>query len=373
MATDIGNIHSSVGQNGNNEAEDVRVVQGWLRAVGAQPYVEQTGLVDEATIIAIKDTQLSWRLMPSGIVTPGSLSHKQLIGMSGPIKLNRVEKTSLRNGWFKISYTGMLPPENYCMNLYLNLEIPRNCSYVLPENRIDISACSKENVFRNHQDKLIQFLSLIERGRLWETEAQLRVYLTRNGGVVSASNPTALPCPVKPFEGRITPTFPYHDAEPMNYIASIGEGGKMVFEGRLLEPLAGKYYFIRGGKLECERSKRGFDCITYVGTVLGADRHSSYPYQHGDTMAVHLHSIGAAEKTGLDKVPTTEIIAYVNANKSTTFFAWSGGHTVLIVQGRVHEFNIPIGEPGYRQHDAESYFGRFRRKKWSLRKVNRTL
>lgn len=164
----------------------------------------------------------------------------------------------------------------------------------------------------------------------------------------SQSGVQSLPCPVKPVEveniGTIAALTELGAVTPrLNYVKD-GPGS-----GRILsKPINGRYYFVLASIFETDPGNRGFDCTTFVGSALGRQDGM------GDTSAAFAASIGATQDV-LTNVHLTDIQEFVEENPVGAYLMWNNHHIVTLINGVVREFNIPKGQPGYRETDINEW------------------
>jgi len=119
-------------------------------------------------------------------------------------------------------------------------------------------------------------------------------------------------------------------------------------------PIDNKYYFAYAGKFETDNSMRGFNCITYIGAVYGV-----YAYDattrikpmggYGTGLAKHL----GATPCSMEAKKEAAIKEFFKTNITGAYIMWSSGHSVLVVDGNIHEFSESKG--GYAKTSAESW------------------
>ena len=77
-----------------------------------------------------------------------------------------------------------------------------------------------------------------------------------------------------PLEGPLVPSLGAGDDGP--HFPYLIEGRS--FPGYAVR---GRHYFVYGGQLETDNTKRGFNCITFAGSVLGVDPGSRARFHAG--------------------------------------------------------------------------------------------
>ncbi len=183
--------------------------------------------------------------------------------------------------------------------------------------------------------------------------------------VVSLSNVQSIDCPVQPYSGELSDHLAdtklgEKDAPPMQYTgASDGSGGSAI---AYIPAIDGKYYFYYGSGFEIDNSRRGFDCTTFAGAVLGISGNSGAMSGNGTDFAAYLVAKSTACACDLDDAKESEVHDFFDDHATGSYFAWSGGHVVLIQDAFVHEFTFG----GYKRPAVANrkFAG-----SWSLRKI----
>jgi hypothetical protein len=219
---------------------------------------------------------------------------------------------------------------------------------------------------------LPQLLKLIEKMGSWSALVNLRLYVKYGSGLVSKSKPVPMKTPVKPYSGKLgAELLKKNNVVDMTYGATDSKGR----DGRYLwtTPFNGKYYFAYGSKFETNNALRGLVCITYVGAVYGVGARESVKNTwgfknekgslmkrvnvmsaYGTQLAVHLDA--KKTKPEMEAKNGDEIKEFFKKNSRGSYMMWREGHTVLVVDGMVHEFTNRYGKKqGYHQHDAQEY------------------
>jgi hypothetical protein len=183
------------------------------------------------------------------------------------------------------------------------------------------------------------FLAYLRSRSLWRTATRTsitcRIVVGANPRTEQAATIELVP-PVAPYMGSLGTAglSALGSNEPIRYVGT----GKGEFIGRFLhKPIDSMYFFKHGGKLETDPAKRGFDCITYVGSVFGAQ---SQMTTSGE-LAKHLQT-QAVDGVPNDSPPAT-IYRYFSStgSKKEAYLLWSGGHIVIVHENMVHEFQAP--------------------------------
>jgi hypothetical protein len=235
-----------------------------------------------------------------------------------PITLGPITK-----GGYVIAYDGTVPPG---ATLLLGVPDVQSAMDVTRQNPKDLLTPAN----------LPLFLSLIGKHRTWwGTKGRCRLFVTRGGATLAQSNEQAFDCPVRPYVGPLRPELGRGDAGPA--LRYTGTPPKYP-DGRMFHVPAidGCHYFAFGNRFETSNAMRGFNCITYAGAVFGVDaRASSKPMSaYGTQLANHCGCIPCdVENKDLD-----EVRAFFARHPRGTFLMWSEHHTILVVNGIVHEF-----------------------------------
>lgn len=208
----------------------------------------------------------------------------------------------------------------------------------------------------HHPSGLAGFLSALDARDLWTAGHRTSIeceLIVRVDGLVKASYPVTVQPPVAPYSGDLGPDSAgcLGDDKPTRYVGT----GEAPFVGRILhKPIAGMRFYKYGGKFTVRVDERGFDCITFVGSVFGAQSHMD---AKGDKLAAHLKA--ASVKHVPDQSHPATVMHYFKHHagaKDETYLLWSGGHIVLVHLGSVHEFNVRP-KNGYNVTDVEAWLG----------------
>ena len=109
-------------------------------------------------------------------------------------------------------------------------------------------------------------------------------------------------------------------------------------DGRMLHipAIDGCYYFAYANRFETKNAMRGFNCITYAGAVFGVDAAASgHPMSaYGTQLANHCQCIPC----DLENRTVAEVRGFFAKHPAGTYLMWSEHHTVVVVNGTVHEF-----------------------------------
>lgn len=350
-------ISKKVGKDSDNSEEDVKKIQTLLNLLRIGPHLEVNGHCDQDTITAIGNFQKIWG-NPDYRIDPGGKTLQRLNDTAKPLVLKKIELSRISDGGYAITYEGFIPPKGYRVMFYLLASFSQ-----IPYDAIDITMEGLDNkkvtIKLKINDTLPKLLALFEREKTCGTPVPCNIYLVREGGyIVSESNQMNIRCPVKPYDGPIGLNMAKVDP-PMYYVGET-TGGTTTGMGRYFWPQAigGKRYFAYAGKFETDPDKRGFDCTTYVGTVLGLNPLAGEMSGTGEDVA---NIIGAercefeyelGKKKEMENI-NRDMLKYFFTNNSTgAFIVWTPGHVMLVVDNIVHEFTIPVGQPGYYKREV---------------------
>lgn len=315
-----------------NVPEDVRKIQSLLNTVYGRTMVIAHGKCDIATIKAIGNFQRLWPGKVDSRVDPGGRTLRRLNETATPLKLNLIRLGRIKHGGYLISYSGKAPPSQYKVFLSLPLDI----------NSLEITGRKQTDVMAS--DNLPDLLRLIDKLGLWGKNAQCRLYVKREGRIVTQSNMQSLPCPVQPYSGKLEPQLGEDDTGPALTYTGI-QTGRMFYQ----PAIDGKYYFAYGGKFETDDTMRGFNCITFIGAVCGVDPASGAMGAYGTQLADHV----GATNCGMENKKEAAIKDFFKTNKKGTYIMWSSTHSVLVVDAVIHEFSESKG--GYVKTDVQKW------------------
>jgi hypothetical protein len=237
--------------------------------------------------------------------------------------LKKPQLGKITHGGYVIGYEGALSRD-----VTLSLGLPDLT------NAMDVTGRNKDDLL--DRTNLPTFLSLIGKQRTWwGGQGTCRLYVRRGGTIIAQSNVEEFPCPVRPFAGRLSPALGKcpllrYTGTPPHYA-----------DGRFLHMPAidGGYYFRYGSHFETDDSKRGFNCITYVGAVMGVPVESNAMSAFGTQLA---NFCGCAPSTGCENVTLQEARIFLKSHWGT-YIMWSQSHIVIVVNGWVHEFREQLG------------------------------
>jgi hypothetical protein len=377
-------ILDSVGKNGRNLPDDVTKIQQLLAEIGMAPYswpddvfdIPQSWnvgagvqacvaapAIDPATVRAIEDFQRLWGLVDGRVDAAGS-TLRRLNGTKTPLQLSEIQLAYLYNSGphpcgYWIRYTGRIPPSGY--NVFLSFSAApvtlKAGNWVDPaalSGFLDITSRSPNCVIC--RDNLPLLLELMAKAKLWApTRANVTLFVTKGCRVISRSNSVLVNCPVKPYSGNLMLSLGSSDlgeapdTAPILYNgAADGSGGGAMFH---IPAIDGKYYFEYHGKFETDNARRGFDCTTFAGAVFEVDPNTGAMGGTAETLADHL----GAQLCGMEGKSGKEVKTFFSTHKTGRYILGSGGHVMLVVDGVIHEFNIPVGQPGYKHDEVGKY------------------
>ncbi|HYA98100.1 MAG TPA: hypothetical protein VEH49_08400, partial [Methylomirabilota bacterium] len=386
-------IVASVGKGGKNLPEDLKKIQDLLREVGFDPAacspaalmsnppsVPASFPVDQGTITAIENFQRLWGAGGvDGRVDPNGTTLKRLDAAASPLFLKPIVHNSHlkvpKQGGYVVSYEGSIPPSGY--QLYLSVSrgacITSGDQFDPSSGCIDVTKRPKNDLIC--WDNLPDLLTIIGQQGLWSSPATVALCVTRNRMVISYSNVQFMSCPIKPFAGRLRSCLEAVSADHYNF----GEDGgspPLLYTGNpngsgggsflLIPPIDGDYYFLTPtactdgsahGRFAVANDRRGLDCITFVGGVLGADADTGNMANTGKELAEYLQS----ESCNMENKSGDELKQFFSDHPDGTYIMWSGGHVVLVVDAVIHEFTFG----GYKRTAIENWSPT---KKYSVRK-----
>jgi hypothetical protein len=377
-------LTGSVGQDGHNDVEDVRTIKRLLRAAAL---TDEESTVDQALrslrslfeddavtdkrnaaklVESIKRLQQCWKLKETGRIDKEGPTitalERTLAQRTLSIRPDAKCRKRIKKGGYSIAFSPAPPPVGY--KVWLGVSDGR-------DDYIDITGCKPGDVMT--ADNLPGLLKLIEKHRKWGVKIDLKLFVARNGRVIESatSNPAQLMCPVQPLKGQALPlnVADWKDKYQGN------SKKKPPFWGRWLQEVdgyEGHYFFATGysvdkdgnpteaalkelnSSFEVDNNFRGFDCITYAGTVCKTPpAHLVNPNKFitwcKSSMSAHECTCEVTTGASKGKPATKKTVALVDASRDTllTYFAanatgyhimWNAHHVVVVVDGTVHEF-----------------------------------
>jgi len=331
-------IAQSVGEGGINSPNDVVQIDALLHKIGMLPPICP---LEKTRNDAIRRFQEIWGLRSRGVfdgkIDPGGGTLAKLNATAAPLALKPIVLGMAEHGAYLISFAPAAPPAPY--RLWLGV-------WPVAGEYIDVTGASSSDVMT--KDNLASLLELIKRKRAWGTPLQLRLYVALDNRVISESNPQNFICPVQPHNGKLLPLDEVNNGAKLTYQGN-ATAKPPSFWGRMFHQVAGYegYFFKYGGMLETDAAKRGFDCITYAGTVCGAPTtrmaaSSDLVAAMGATACTVVTQDGAAGETvttTLDSAQPKYVKEFFKTNTTGSYLMYSGGHIVVVVDGVVHEFS----------------------------------
>jgi hypothetical protein len=255
----------------------------------------------------------------------------QVAAPSTTLTLNPIVLGAIKNGGYVVSYTGQVPA-----GATLLLGLPDTT------RAVDVTGRPKTDLL--DMARLRKLLDLFDQMNAWGTQVSCRLHVRQNGTTIAQSGTQTLRAPVRPYCGSLHPKLGKGDTGPRLCYTGI-QTGRMLYQ----PDIDGRYYFAFGGKFETDNAKRGLNCITYVGGVCGVDPSSGAMSAYGTQLANHL----LAQQVGMEGKSKQEVIQFFTTDgqhsqlRRGTFIVWNSGHTVLVVNGVVHEF--ALSKDGYNE------------------------
>ena len=342
-------ITKSVGEGGVNQPMDLMSVDQGLRAIGLLGPISPTPATRNA---AIRRFQEIWGIRDArgtfdGKIEPNGQTLAKLNAAAIRPRITRLDaRKKIGKGGYRLAYTPKPLPAPYRVRLGVTTSIG---------DWFDITACDPNDVIT--RANLPDLLKLVTRHHRWGQQLALKVMFVLDDTVVLMSDAMSINCPVAPHNGNLLPLDPGNGA----ILTYQGDAAADQFWGRWLQPVEGfpgylffAYLFDSSGdsNFETDDAHRGFDCITYAGTVCGAP-----PTVLAATQSLlgHLSPIRCScqkqvpgKKPGdpattvtveLENADAKDVATYFAANGNGYHIMWSGGHVVLVANGTVHEFS----------------------------------
>lgn len=358
-------ISKKVGPGLDNNEDDVKNIQTLLNSVRIGPKLQVNGIYDKDTSTAIGSFQKIWG-GANYRIEPGGTWLQRLNDTAKPLTIKNISLIRINEGGYSITYEGFVPPKGYRVMLYY----PASFSQI-PSDAIDITRKGLTNkpvtINLRTDDTLLQLLKLIASKGAWGSPLAFNIYLVCDEGyVVSVSNSINIRTPVKPYDGSIKLNMAHFDDRPMFYVGELDNSIPSGVRGMgrwLSEVIGGRRYFAYAGdRFETYPDKRGFDCTTYAGTILGLrppgrSARGDVGQMNGNGLDV-ANLIGAevcefefapGKKKMMENIDLSMMKYFFTNNSTGAFIMWTSGHVMLVVDNIVHEFTIPIGSPGYKQ------------------------
>lgn len=364
----------SLGKLAPNRPEDVKKVQVLLRKVfGSKAPALVDGVCDDAMKNAIADFQRAWSGAAGSIVTPNSQALRRLDRLANPLVLKPISMGKVVHGGYAVAFTscdeGALPARESGYTRHLCVRSDGSSIDVTDRKTGDLIV--KENVG--------SLLEILDNLNCWGTTVKCYLQVRYRGSVISTSDPQFLKAPVQPHNGRMLPLDESNNGPKLLYL---GDPEKKEFYGRMFAQVAGyeKPVFVFAGKFETDNSKRGFDCITYVGTTCGGSNLHMHDSRDTcaslNTTAVEHSRTSIDPKTKklkevlvtLDDADPADVKDFFSARPAGFFLMYSGGHIVIVGNGNVYEFKASAPS-GYSCTPVATWLAPYKTKKLTVRKL----
>lgn len=373
------------GKPAPNKPDDVREIQTLLaKALGDTCPALKDGVCDAAMKTAIAEFQKKWGTVPDSTVDPFGHTLKNLNRLASPIQISHINLESVvtvytdgknmnSRGGYRIqartSDGGPLPPKGSGYQLHLIVQNDRNSLELTGGSLHDLLA----------KDNLGDLLNIIDDLGLWTKPVPCRIQLRYKGSMISTSTvPKNLQAPIEPHNGVLVPLDETNNGDVLTYQ---GDPDAKDFHGRMFLQVAGysKFLFVYGGLLETKDEFRGFDCITYAGTACGAsNQHMAAAPDLAQSLGAQTCSVQrktkdpktgkeVAKTVSLKNADPADVKAFLTNDTPGSFLMWSGGHVVLVVEGKVNEFAHSKG--GYAQSDVEDWLEPYKTMKLTVRRL----
>ena len=364
----------SAGKPAPNRPEDVKKVQVLLRKVfGSKVPSLVDGVCDDSMKSAIADFQRAWGAAAGSIVTPNSQTLRRLDRLANPLVLKPIKKGRVAYGGYAVAFTtcdeGSLPARESGYTRHLCVLSDGNSIDVTDRKSGDLIV--KENIGK--------LLVILENLNCWGTFVKCYLQVRYRGCVISTSEPQPLPAPVQPHNGRMLPLDESNNGPKLLYQ---GDPKAKDFHGRMFAQIAGyeKYVFIWAGAFETDNTKRGFDCITYVGTTCGGSNFHMHDSRDTcaslNTTAVEHSRTSIDPKTKklkdvlvtLDDANPADVKDFFATRPAGFFLMYSGGHIVIVGNGNVYEFKASTPS-GYACTPVATWLAPYKKMKLTVRKL----
>ena len=191
--TDAVGAANSKGEAAKNLANDVRKIQALLKQLRISPDLPLNGKCDAKTIEAIQAAQGLFKLKQDGRVDRTGTTLKRLNGLAAAPTLAPISQVRIASGGYQVRLQSSAPPKPYQLALAFSSN---------PSAKLMFEPQGKDLITST---ELPTLLFLIDRANLWGQTGTLKLFLLRDGKVISQSTGKTMPCPVKPYEGELTP------------------------------------------------------------------------------------------------------------------------------------------------------------------------
>lgn len=352
-----------VGFSAPNKPEDVLKIQGLLNLLGATPRkLKENGTCDGELVEAIKSMQKIVGLKrPDGQIDParGTNTIVKLNALVKPLTLARVEDRSAALGGYVVKYTERTPPAPYRVLLTvapaatLTIKAGQRVAQATLTNFMEVTKLSGSHLI--DKSNMHALLKIMEARGLWGATGHFALVVLRDDAIVSISATKALDCPIKPWSGGLTPAAlgAGDDGPGLQYVGE-GNSGSLFIPGKI----NGKRFWKRATKLITKKEDRGFDCITYTGSLYEIEAGAAYGTSAAMAGELDAEAVEWSNTDG-DKIENGiakgEIIKkYFDVAAHTgTHLLWHGSHIVMVVNKQVHEFSQSKG--GYATKAAKDW------------------
>jgi hypothetical protein len=354
----------SAGFSAPNQAADVRKIQELLNLLGAtQRPLSVNGTCDKALVDAILGIQRTVGVSrPDGQIDPakGNNTLVRLNELAKPLVTQTAEHVSVfQHGGIRVRWSGKKPPAPYRMLLTIagsgGLEF--KTGQRVPAGRLGdfMEVTDRPGSDLLDKSNVADFLAIMERRKLWGKPGKVYLVVWRDEAVVSVSQPKSLDCPVQPWKKSLTPTAigAGDDGPNLKYVGTGNNGSVLV-----PKKLNGAYFWKRDRVFVTKADDRGFDCITFVGSLYNVE--AGAPYGSSAAMATELGASAVSwQNPNGDNIANGQakgevIKDYFDVAAHTgTYLLWHGSHIVLVVNKTVHEFSQSKGK--YNSESAQSW------------------
>lgn len=369
-------IAKSVGEKGVNQPADTAQVDAALQKIGLLPPICP---LDNVRNDAIKRFQEIWGLRNKGVfdgtIDPGGGTLKKLNQTAEPLKLEPISLGNIDHGAYLVKFSPSAPPAPYQLRFGTSAAVT---------DSIDVTGAKTSDVMT--KENLPKLLELIKRKQAWGTVLQMKLFVVLNNKVISESPAQPMNCPVQPHNGKMLPLDETNNGPKLTYQ---GNSDTKEFWGRMFHKIEGfdGYFFKYAGRLETDKAKRGFDCITYAGTTCGAPTNkmaasADLAAALGTTACTVTMDEEVPPPKGSPKgtAPTKKSVTvtldaalpkyvkeFFRTNTTGYFLMYSGGHIVIVADGTVHEFSSSKG--GYVTTAVQTWLEPYQEKRLTVRKL----